>query len=39
MVVEVEEHVPSVDLTYVDNSFIDAYLGSIKKARDVITGQ
>ena len=29
-----------VDIPYdVDNPFIDAYLGSIKKARDVITDQ
>jgi hypothetical protein len=36
---EVEQHL-TIDITYdVDNSFIDAYLGSIKKARDMITGQ
>jgi hypothetical protein len=39
MVGGVENHV-HVDILYdVDNPFIDAYLGSIKKARDVITGQ
>jgi len=35
----VKKHVP-VDIPYdVNNLFIDAYIGSIKKARDMITGQ
>ena len=36
---EVEQNLP-IDITYdADNPLIDAYLGSIKKARDMITGQ
>jgi hypothetical protein len=36
---EVEQHL-LIDITYdVDNPFIDAYLGSIKTTRDMITGQ
>jgi len=35
----IQHHAP-IDLTYdADNPLIDAYNGSIKKARDMITGQ